>query len=319
MIIKNNTTIRLGAALATLTIAGALVSPQAVAHSKKHSKATYSKADRVADTNARTEMLESQLRAMQDEIASLRAQINTPAPAADAAKVQELDQWMASVKSAPQEKEHHDNTLFFRGGYAHQNNDRGGTLDPTSVDALGLASRDGVLVGPIADKDGWYFGAGFDFGLTDDVWGLMDDTQVLGELMFDYAQWANNKSNGLSPQAVGTLAAASGGAFLLPAANTEQATVNMLRLSASPKIKFFKDSAFRPWLLPVGFELSIVSPPSDAITVLAPGMQFGAGADYRIWKDIFIGADARYHYAPGDVDGVAINGVTAGGYVGIGF
>lgn len=307
MINKTNT--GLGVALATLTIAGALVSPQVAAQSK---------AERVAEAaNAKTEILESQLRAMQDEIASLRAQVGTPAPAADAAKVQELDAWMASVKSAPVEKEHHDNTLFFRGGYAHQNNNRGGTLDPTSIDALGLASRDGTTVGPIADKDGWYFGAGFDFGLTDDVWGLMDNTQVLGELMFDYAQFANNQPNGLSPQETATILAATG--IVLPAANTEQATVNMLRLAASPKIKFFKDSNFRPWLIPVGFELSIVSPPSDAITVLTPGMQFGAGADYRIWKDIFIGADARYHYAPGDVDGVAVNGVTAGGYIGIGF
>jgi hypothetical protein len=32
-----------------------------------------------------------------------------------------------------------------------------------------------------------------------------------------------------------------------------------------------------------------------------------------------VGIDARYHYAPGNVDGININGVTAGGYIGIGF
>lgn len=307
---KNN--ICLGVALATITMAGALVSPQAAA---------LTKAERMAEAaNNKAEILETQLRAMQDEIASLRAQVNNTAPttAVDSQKVQELDAWMASVKSEPvHAKDHHDNTLFFRGGYAHQNNDRGGTLDPTSVDALNLGSRDGVLVGPITDKDGWYFGAGFDFGLTDDVWGLMDNTQVLGELMFDYAEFANNQPNGLSPAETSTIAAATG--IGLPAANTQGATVNMLRLSASPKIKFLKDKPFRPWLIPIGFELDVISPPSDAITVLTPAMQFGAGADYRIWKDIFIGADARYHYAPGSVDGVNVNGVTAGGYIGIGF
>lgn len=80
-----------------------------------------------------------------------------------------------------------------------------------------------------------------------------------------------------------------------------------------------KGSAFRPWIIPVGFELSIISPPSDAITVLNPGMQFGAGADYKLWKDIYIGADARWHQALGSVDGVNTNGVTAGGYIGFGF
>jgi hypothetical protein len=145
---------------------------------------------------------------------------------------------------------------------------------------------------------------------------MMDNTQVLAELMFDYTELGKQKNNGLSPQAVAVVQSLG---ITLPAANTQKATVNMLRLAASPKIKFFKDSDFRPWLIPVGFELNIVSPPSDAITVLTPGMQFGAGADYRIWKEIFVGADARYHYAPGNVDGISVNGLEAGGYVGIGF
>ena len=76
MINKTNTC--LGVALATLTMAGALVSPQALAASK---------AERMAEAaNSKAEVLEAQLRAMQDEIAALRAQVSTPAPAADAAK-----------------------------------------------------------------------------------------------------------------------------------------------------------------------------------------------------------------------------------------
>ncbi len=172
-------------------------------------------------------------------------------------------------------------------------------------------------MGPISDKDAWYFGAGFDFSLNDDLFGLMDDTEVLAELGVNYTELGTQQPNGLSPQETATIAAATG--IVLPAANTESATVNMATVSASPKIKFLKGSAFRPWLIPVGFELNVISPPSDAITVLTPGMVFGAGADYKIWKDIYVGADVRYHYAPGDVDGINVNAFNAGGYLGIGF
>jgi hypothetical protein len=46
---------------------------------------------------------------------------------------------------------------------------------------------------------------------------------------------------------------------------------------------------------------------------------FGAGADYNIWKDIYIGADARYHLTVGTLDGAKIDGMTVGGYLGMGF
>jgi len=292
------TNISLGVALATLTMAGALVSPQALAANS---------AERTAQAaNRKAEMLEAQLQAMQGEIAALRAQVNSTAPttAVDSQKVQELDQWMTSVKSEPVKAKTKDNMVFFRGGYAHFNNVRGGTLDPTN---LGAASNpNGLIVGPITDKDAWYFGAGFDFSLDDNLWGLMDGTEVLAELGVNYTQLATNKPNGLSPQEAGAVG--------LPPANSQTATVNMATVSAAPKV-----SAFRPWLIPVGFELNVISPPSNAITVLTPGMVFGVGADYKIWKNLYVGADVRYHYAPGDVDGVRINALNAGGYLGIGF
>ena len=46
---------------------------------------------------------------------------------------------------------------------------------------------------------------------------------------------------------------------------------------------------------------------------------FAAGADYKIWKDIYAGADVRWHQAFDNVDGVNTNGLTAGGYLGLGF
>ncbi len=308
----NKTKLALGIAAATLTMTGALVSPQAMAHSK---------ADRIAEAASnKADALEAQLQAMQAELSRLRAEVNRPTSSAEADKVQELDQWMTSVKSTPAEsKKSKDNMVFFRGGYGHANAGRGGTLDPTNVPGVG-STRNGVLSGGngIADQDQWYFGAGFDFSLNDNLFGLMDKTEVLAELMFDYKQLGEKQSNGLYSAAMPTVNLLSGGTTI-PATNTETATVNQLTLAASPKIKFMKGSAFRPWLIPVGFELNIVSPPSDAITVLNPGMQFGAGADYKIWKDLYVGADARYHYTADNGDGVRTDGVTAGGYLGIGF
>jgi len=302
----------LGIATATLTLGAALVSPQAMAHKTKkahhHStQPSYSKVD----------ALEAQVRMMQDELAALKAAQTTAAPVAavDTAKVEELDQWMASVKAAPVIEKTKDNMMFFRGGYGHANGTRGGTLDPTVVPGVG-ASVNGVAVGSIADKDAWYMGAGFDFSLNNNLFGLMDDTEVLAELMFDYKELGRRGQNGLSVQEVGVVNSLG---FAMPVANTKTATVNQFTLAASPKIKFMKGSSFRPWIIPVGFEINVVSPPSDAITVLSPGMQFGLGADYKIWKDLYIGADARYHQSLGSIDGVRTNGVTAGGYLGLGF
>jgi opacity protein-like surface antigen len=214
---------------------------------------------------------------------------------------------MNSMKSEPSKSESKDNMVFFRGGYAHADSLRGGTLDPTAAGG----NSGGALNGPIGKQDAWYFGAGFDWSLNDNLFGMMSGTEVLAELMFDYKELGEKQPNGVTP----AIAAATG----LPAVNTQTATVNQLTLAASPKIKLFKGQAFRPWLIPIGFELSVVSPPSDAITVLNPGMQFGLGADYKVWKDLYVGADARYHYSPDNIDGVNTNGVTAGGYLGIGF
>jgi len=317
----NKTHTSWGVAAATLTIAGALVSPQAAAASKaEHAlQATDSKVQALeAQVNQMSQMLQS----MQEELTRVRTAASRDA-SQNTAKVQELDQWMASVKSAPVASESKDNMVFFRGGYAHANRNRGGTVDPTT---FGTASnRNGLTVGPIGDQDAWYFGAGFDWSLDDDLFGMMDNTEVIAELMFDYKELGQKANNGLSPAEVGVVNGilnqvnGTAGLTYIPAANTQTATVNQLTLAASPKIKFMKGSKFRPWLIPAGFELNIVSPPSDAITVLAPGMQFGAGADYNIWNNLYVGVDARYHWTPDNVDGVDTDGVTAGGYLGIGF
>jgi hypothetical protein len=323
------TKLALGVTTALVAFAAATIAPEASAHAAKKAHKHAKKAPTYHTTethtssfshsnssNAKVDALESQLQAMQAEIRSLRAASGRAHVDPDTAKVQELDQWMNSVKSeGTPSKGAKDNMVFFRGGYGHNNDQRGGTLDPTNIPGVGSAGN-GLAVGAIGDRDSWYFGAGFDFGINDNLFGMMSNTDVLAELMFDYKQLGERKANGLSAQAVGVV---NGLGFNLPPANNETATVNALTLAASPKIKFLKGSNFRPWLIPAGFELTVISPPSDAITVLNPGMMFGAGADYKIWKDIYAGADVRYHHSFDNVDGVNPDGITAGGYLGLGF
>jgi opacity protein-like surface antigen len=331
---KNN--ICLGIALATLTMAGALVSPQAAA---------LTKAERMAEAaNTKAEILETQLRAMQDEIASLRAQVSSTAPttAVDSQKVQELDQWMTSVKSEPvKAKSKDDNMIFFRGGYARNDVKRNDLFTGSQFGGTTPNVITNVLGGGATNRDGWYVGAGFDFGLTDDVWGLMDDTQVLAELMFDYRNFSAKHFNNNpaivnaainpSPQngPLCTLiqfastdelnGAVGSGANGAGTKNCNGVTVSQFTLAASPKIKFMKGSAFRPWIIPIGLTVNVISPPSNGVTYINPGMQFGTGAEYAIWKAIKVGADVRYNLTGRSVDGVNTNGLTAGGYLGIGF
>ena len=55
------------------------------------------------------------------------------------------------------------------------------------------------------------------------------------------------------------------------------------------------------------------------MTYLLPGVMFGAGVDYNVWKSFYVGVDARYNLTAGKADGVKVDGLTAGGYLGIGF
>jgi len=289
---------------ASVAVAGVLAAPTTMAHPKPthkhahhHAAAGYVQMPQGTMGDHKMQALEAQVQSMQYELQSLRAEAaSRPAATSgiQAAKVAELDQWMNTVKAKHAEHAEHgrkgDNMVFFRGGFSHMDIARTGTLP--------------AAVGPEkSGQDGWYFGAGFDFSLSHDLFGAMHGTELLAELMFDYKQFGHSIAN--NPFSVTN--------------SRGFATVNQVTLAASPKVKFMKGSAFRPWLIPVGFEINVISPPSDGITVLNPGMQFGLGADYNIWKNLYVGADARYHYAPGSVDGINTNGLTAGGYVGIGF
>ena len=248
-----------------------------------------------------TRALEEQIRIMEQQLQTIRGELDRVKSnaAQDSQKVRALEQSTATQSSASSSGKH---MVFFRGGYARSNKRRNGGSIMSAVTPVGAQDR--------ADRDAWYIGAGFDFNLTDNVWGMMPGTSVFAELMFEYKQFGKAAGNALA-NAPTQLA---GGGL-----NPKGVTVDMFTLTASPKIKFMEGNRFRPWVIPAGLAIHVISPPSESITVLQPGVMFAAGADYNIWKAVFLGVDARYHLTSGRLDGVKVDGFTAGGYLGLSF
>ncbi len=307
----NKTKLALGITTA-LTIAAVLASPQAMAKKVKHhhvvteSSSSY-KSSTTQNNNAKLDAMEAQMQAMQAEISRLRAESARPAASPEAGKVQELDQWMTDVKAGKAKVAAPKDHLFsVRGGWMHMNDNRG------SVSGLGGSGLGTDILTSTVDKDAFYYGGAIDFNVNNDLFGLMDHTSFGIEFGVEYAEMGDRKQSGLTP----AITAATGAA---PASLQQSVTVNQLRINASPKIKFMHGSKFRPWLIPVGLDINIISPPSDAVTVLNAGMQFGAGAEYELLRGIVIGADGRYHHSLDNIDGVSTDGFTLGGSVGFKF
>jgi opacity protein-like surface antigen len=169
-------------------------------------------------------------------------------------------------------------------------------------------------------------GAGFDHRLTNDLWGATDLVAVDGEVMFQYMDFGT-QNNSLVDAVSNSLAGAPAGTIKI------QNQITQLTLSASPKLKFnLMEGALRPWIIPFGLSINIISPPSSGVTVLNPGLMLGTGVEYRIWKNLWAGVDFRYNFTGGSFDykaklpdGTTVynatntDGLTTGGYIGLGF
>lgn len=299
----NKTQLALGIAAATLSMA--MVAP---------AQAADNKAERVADAAARkAEALELQMQQMADQMAAMQAELSRVKSASaqastESAKVQELDHWMASMKSAPAASTSKDNLVAVRGGWSKLDHARANTNSVLT---------DGGLLSNNTNADGYYFGGAFDFNVNNDLFGLMDDTSFMIEFGFEYSQFGTG-ANTLTNGTLTALQTANNNTIALNGQNGTS-TDARLRINASPKIKFMHGSKFRPWLIPVGLDVNILGVPSNAVSVLNAGMNFGAGAEYDLFRGIVIGADTRYHYMTSKIDGTPNNGFTAGGYVGFKF
>ncbi|MDZ4855458.1 MAG: hypothetical protein SGJ26_11480 [Nitrospirota bacterium] len=186
------------------------------------------------------------------------------------------------------------NQVFFRGGYVGMMSDRRGEIF-TDVQTFNNP----------ADK-GYYVGAGTDLLLTCDTWGLMNSMSVLGEINVEYKRF--NSSNDTTVEVPTVVNGVTRGKVI----------VTMLTVSVAPKIKFNNGGAFRPWIIPIGMDFHVISPPSNQTQYLDIGAQFGAGAEYQVWKEFKVGMDFRYHLSANQTQ-TANSFWTAGPYIGIGF
>ena len=297
----NRTRLASRVAAGSLFIISVMAAPHALAH------------DAAAQ---RIKQLEDRLRAIQVELEKVKTEssqavqkVNTIEQTTNQTvqKVNTIQQSNSAMETrlAPVmdqvEKKHH--MLHFRGGFTHAMQNRNGSSIQSNVAPIGAQDQ--------AGKDGWYVGAGLDWKLTDNVWGALPKTSVFAELMFEY----KNFSNSVQGNALANIPTMLVGA----PQNPRSVTVSQFTLTAAPKIKFFEGSKLRPWIIPMGLALHVISPTSESITYLTPGVMFGAGIDYNIWKDFFVGIDGRYQLTAGKSDGVKVDGMTAGGYIGVNF
>ncbi len=229
------------------------------------------------------------------EVAALRAELaKVRAESAKKSEVKAVaDQAAAGdaavdAKVAKLEENQETDTLFFRGGYAKMSHARG---TPNNSPEL--------LVNQTPDNgDGWYVGAGFDHRLTNDLWGLTDLIKLDGEPMFEYKNFGSGNNTLVGTAQLGN---APAGVFL--GANSVGNKITEFTLTASPKMKFNTGTPFTPWIIPFGLGIHVISPPSNGVTVLNPGLMVGAGGEVELSKHFVAGIDFRYHFTGNDLKG----------------
>lgn len=171
------------------------------------------------------------------------------------------------------------NMVFFRGGFMNLNEDRSGQI----------FSDTGALTGQNGGNAGWYAGAGLDMVLSKDMWGGMDKTWVVGEIGLQFNHINSSRVN----NAAGSIA--SNTLTGTTALDPQKVQLTMVTIDVAPKIKFMEGHAFRPWIIPIGLDIHVISPPSNRTQYLDLGLQFGGGFEYALWKAFKVGVDARYH------------------------
>jgi hypothetical protein len=303
--------------LISLAVAAAVaVAPQAAFAHKVHHKA-HKAAKAVApavtraapvsyNNDSRFSQLEAEIQALRAELSKNKSATASIAEKADASQKAVEARLVEHEANSSQGK----NTLSFRGGYAKNEHARGTANN--GIDALAGVGTNKSDIG-----EGWYVGASIDHRLTNNLWGLSDIAAVDGELMFEY------KNFGTGFNAVtGTLN-----------------KITQFTLTAAPKVKFNTGTIFTPWIIPVGLGVHVISPPSNGVTVLNPGLMVGAGGEVEILPSLVAGLDFRYHFTGDDLKGkqvaptltnpslaagtlskgVSTTGFTSGAYLGFKF
>jgi len=221
---------------------------------------------------------------------------------------QSLQEWENTVNAVKELSKKKD-MVRFSGSYAHANDPRGGWsagAGGTLYSGGGTGTFGDPLVGDVQDDQGWDFGMGFDHHISDDgILGLIPGSEFYAEIMINYTEYTN--------AGTGPASAVTGRAV----------TSNEVSISASPKLKFSSLEAalfgFKPWIIPIGAEINVISPPSGSVTVTNFGSVHGVGVEYSLIGNLVVGLEGRYHWTPDDIDGVETDGFTTGGTVGFSF
>ncbi len=197
------------------------------------------------------------------------------------------------------------NMVFFKGGFVGLNSDRGGEIFTDAQNVLGQGRNDSNI--------GWYAGAGLDLVLSKDSWGMMSGVWAVGEIGLQFNRLASKTVTSAVPT-VTALAGAPLGGGTTPA----KTQMTMLTIDVAPKLKFMEGSKFRPWIIPIGLDFHVISPPSNQTQYLDIGVQFGAGFEYEVYKAFKIGLDGRYHVTA-RMTNTTNNYGQVGPYIGISF
>jgi len=137
---------------------------------------------------------------------------------------------------------------------------------------------------------------------------MMKGIALLGEIGVEFKRFNSNTVS--NSDTVGVTGASQGG--------PSKMQITMLTVDIAPKVKFMQGTNFQPWIIPVGLDFHVISPTSSQTNYLDIGVQFGTGAEYRIWKELWLGMDGRFHLASNQTN-TTNNFGTVGAYVAIGF
>ncbi len=247
---------------------------------------------RLASMQSKFAAMQAEMQREIDALSSDLGVVKSAEPQQDIV-VHKLEDRVASVESIVNKPKTIGNRVFFRGGSANLNEDRGGTVFGDVFGIAGIARN--------TDDDGWYFGAGFDFLLSADTLGLLPGTWTIAELNFEYRHLGSQNNVMTVPfAACVNLGGAVTPADCLGLQGEEDHT--MMTVSAAPKLKFMEGSKLRPWIIPAGLEVTVIGPPSDSANYIDVGILFGAGLDYELIPGITLGADVRYHWTADTTD-----------------
>ena len=230
--------------------------------------------------------------------------------------VRNIGMWGASVVIAagiavssapPASAEEIGNMIAFKGGFMRLNSDRSDNLFTDARNPLGAGLND--------NQNGWYVGAWLDLAMSKDAWGMMNGTWAVGEIGLQFNRIASKVVTNTSNIGVGTTPPAG---LQVTSTTPSRQQLTMVTIDIAPKLKFMEGSAFRPWLIPVGLDIHVISPPSNQTQYLDVGVQFGGGFEWQVWKAFKLGMDARYHLTA-NMTNTTNSYFQVGPYVGIAF